>query len=125
MSTVYYFVPDMERLYKDLKGSPMYEYVYEVVGEQTLLIGKRSLGWKPLFHGNNNYKSVKQIKEFYESNSDIFAIEDEYGEQLTMEQLQEQLFNWNKDNEDARQHLSFIDVYFDGEGNEFTNSEFL
>jgi len=46
--------------------------------EEVLHIGKISCGWKPLFHANTYYNSVKQLVEFYNNNLKKLEIIDEY-----------------------------------------------
>ena len=56
-------------------------------------IGKRSGGWLPLFQSHPGIKSVKDI-EHYCTMPDV-KIYDEYGMELTWEQLKEELIYWN------------------------------
>lgn len=88
-------------------------------------IGKRSVGWYPLFEKTEYYSSVKEIKEFYESNKKHLDIIDEYSNEYSIEQLQEELFDWNKDNLEARSHSDLGHGYYlDREGYEFTRDGF-
>lgn len=88
-------------------------------------IGKRSGGWYPSFEKTEYYSSVKEIKKFYEDNRNHLEIVDEYDNRYSMEELQEELFDWNKDNNEARSHLDLgCGYYLDDEGYEFTRNEF-
>ena len=56
-------------------------------------IGKRSCGWLPLFQSHIGIKSVKDIEKFCTMLE--VRIYNEYGEELTWEQLKEELIYWN------------------------------
>jgi hypothetical protein len=51
---------------------------------------------------------------------------DEYNQELTFEELEEQLINWNKNNPAALGHDKdvFLTTYIDAEGYDFDDSEF-
>jgi hypothetical protein len=58
-------------------------------------IGKRSSGWKPLFQTHNKaYHSVKEMILFFKREEEKFMIFNEYYEELTLEDLIEELINW-------------------------------
>lgn len=60
-------------------------------------IGKRSLGWCPLFQNHDNaYKSVADMKRFIKHHQADIEIFDEYGQQFTLDQLQKELIDWGK-----------------------------
>ena len=56
-------------------------------------IGKRSLGWLPLFQSHKGIKSVKDIEAWCQLPE--VTILDEYDEEFTWEQLKEELIYWN------------------------------
>ncbi len=56
-------------------------------------IAKISAGWLPLFQAHYGLKSVKQIKEYYDSKK--FKIVDEYGNIYTWDKFKEKVLKWN------------------------------
>lgn len=91
-----------------------------------LHIGKRSVGWYPLFESSEYYSSVEEIKNFYLTNKDYLDIIDEYNRTYTLEELEDELFNWNKDNLEAKSHLDLSpNYYLDKEGYEFLRNSFF
>lgn len=88
-----------------------------------LHIGKRSAGWKPLFHKTKFYASVQEIKDFYSENWEITIIENEFGDILSMEELEDELFDWESERNKSS-HLRHIAHYKDEEGYEFSETEF-
>ena len=46
-----------------------------------LHICKISIGWRPLFESTKYYKSMQELKNFYEKNKNRISITDEYGEE--------------------------------------------
>lgn len=97
MSTNYY------AHFEDRKIMDLYftqeEYEKEIKEDSKELfsvhLGKRSMGWKPLFEAHQKaYSSVENMLIFLERYaSDIV---DEYGESLTLKNLKEELVDWNK-----------------------------
>ena len=81
-------------------------------------IGKRSVGWEPCFEKTKYYSSVEEIREFYKENKDAITIVNEYDEELTFEELEKELINWNKDRKDILLHDD-IGTYRDKEGYSF------
>lgn len=86
-------------------------------------IGKSSVGWKPIFEKTRFYSSVEEIRGFYEENKEAITITNEYREELTFEELENGLINWNKERKDV---LVANDngIYRDKEGYIFTIKEF-
>lgn len=77
--------------------SDEYELVDSPYFGYEIHIGKRSIGWKPLFQGHNKaYKSVEEMKQFITNNYDLLKIYDEYGKYFTLNELQEELIDWGK-----------------------------
>ena len=77
---------------------------YEIVDDPHLgyeiHIGKRSCGWRPLFEAHSDaYDSVSGLLDFLRKYQDKVEIYDEYNELHTIEQLKEELINWDKNQE--------------------------
>lgn len=65
------------------------EFGYEVH------LGKRSLGWKPLFQTHEYaYHSVKEMLNFLREHNNQIKIYDEYDTYMDVKQLEEELINW-------------------------------
>ena len=74
-----------------------YELVDDPYFGYEIHIGKRSIGWKPLFQSHDKaYKSVEEMKQFITNNYDLLKIYDEYGKYFTLNELQEELIDWGK-----------------------------
>lgn len=57
-------------------------------------IGKRSMGWRPLFQAHKKvYDSVSELLIFLRNHQDKIEIYNEYGEQHTIEQLKVELID--------------------------------
>lgn len=127
MSTNFYF-KKIGRLNVD-----SYVYSYELNRVDVLArihIGKRSVGWKPLFKCTEHYSSVDEIISFYNCNKNNLKIEDEYGNDLSLDDLMNGLVLWNKYDNDAKEHV-LIGVedlsgcyYKDNKGYDFTTDDF-
>lgn len=81
-----------------------FPYEYEIVDTPyfgyEIHIGKQSAGWCPLFQEHKNaYDSVAEMKEFIRSHSEDIRIFDEYCREFTLEQLEDELINWGKQQE--------------------------
>lgn len=126
MSTNYYF---NIQLGKSTLSSNLDLNCYLLGQVDTYLhIGMRSAGWVPLFHKTEFYDSVKGIKEFYLKNEELLVIEDEYGWEMSLEELEDELFSWDggpiaKGNPIDRSEVDYP-TYVDEEGNVFTELEF-
>lgn len=77
---------------------------YEIVDDPYLgyeiHIGKRSVGWKPLFEIHEKaYDSVSDLLDFLKRYQDKVKIYNEYNEIHTIEQLKEELIDWAKNQE--------------------------
>lgn len=78
-----------------------FPYEYEIVDSPyfgyEVHIGKRSCGWKPLFQNHDNaYKSVNDMKKFIEFHKQDIRIFNEYEEEFTLDQLEDELINWDE-----------------------------
>ncbi len=67
-------------------------------------IGKRSAGWKPLFEIQKEYHGVSGMKKWYEQNKEDWNIVNEYGEQLTWDNLEKELIKWSGE----KSHIEFM-----------------
>lgn len=118
MSTNYYFElkDSVKKKYQALadKGFIFYEDLH---------IGKRSYGSKPIFQKTENYSSVDEIIDFYNSNKKYINIIDEYGRIMTFEDLKNNLINWNKGIK-SNYYCEMEDAYYDNKGYLFIKTEF-
>lgn len=81
------------------------------VGYEQIHIGKRSIGWKPSFECQEGlFRSVREMKDFYEKNDDKYEILSEYGVVLSWDELKEELLDWNGERENMH------DAYKDEDG---------
>lgn len=118
----------------EIKQSILEKIHYAMQDATTIHIGKRSGGWLPIFQKTTYYSSVKEIKDFYIQNKNYLIIIDEYDMKYSLEELEAEIFDWNKDNPNAKTHLSLNrDIqygtpqhlyYKDPEGYEFSSTEF-
>lgn len=99
------------------------KWKYEV-DESPIHIGKRSMGWTPLFQACEYFESIKEMKKWYFENQDDYIIENEYKEELSWSELEDELITWkgNKSHFDEVSH--YINYYADEDGYEWTRSEF-
>lgn len=90
-------------------------------------IGKRSVGWKPLFQKTEFFSSVEEVENFHNENKGRLTIVDEYDNEFTLDGLRSALFDWNKKDIGARSHLDVVtsfEAYADKDGYEFLNADF-
>ena len=74
-----------------------YELVDDPYFGYEIHIGKRSSGWKPLLEGHRNaYKSVDEMKSFIDFHKTDIEIFDEYRKKYSLEELQEELLDWEE-----------------------------
>ena len=127
MSTNFYL--RNEKLWNDCKEFEKKYGVY--VSAPEIHIAKTSIGWKPLFQDNLLFKSVADIKQFYDkSGLEIF---DEYNTKYTWEQFEERVLKFGVDGKSHIQYnLSQDDIinYYerfkytiDSEGYEFLGGD--
>lgn len=146
MSTNYYLKPKIiNKIKKDLENSVdaenevdnlIIEDLFSKLDGDTYLlhIGKRSCGNKPTFYKNIYWSSVEEIIDFYDKNKEKVSIIDEYDTELSLDELKDNLINWNKDNKNAktpfdRDNSGFSEdwlkhYYKDKEGYIFTDYDF-
>lgn len=82
-------------------------------------IGRASFGWSTIFQAYDQFSTVKQMREFYESNKHRYEIVNEYDRVLTWEELETDLINRPK----GSSHIG-SGVYKDEEGYWWANYEF-
>ncbi|QJI52356.1 hypothetical protein [Psychrobacillus phage Perkons] len=148
MSTNYYFINKKSRELANTKNQEVNhlftEFQYSLIGlgfnkdevsdvvrntewkfeikDVEIHIGKRSIGWKPLFQSNEYYTNMIGMKQWYENNKDEWIIENEYEEELTWEELHDELLEWT--GEKTHIGLSYGNYYMDELGHEWTDHEF-
>lgn len=88
-----------------------FPYEYEIVDTPYLgyeiHIGKRSAGWAPLFQEHKNaYSSVEEMKEFIKKHQKKIRIFDEYTTEFNLEDLEEELITWGK--QQKIRHMKYI-----------------
>lgn len=104
MSTNYYMLSQskgfVEKYFPgeyELTDTPMFGY--------EIHIGKRSMGWKPLFQEHKNaYDSVEELVEFITKHSVVLY--DEYRTILTEKELKENLIDWGENQ--TKQYYKFV-----------------
>jgi len=66
-------------------------------------IGKRAEGWKPLFQTHNRaYRTVQEMVEFLHREEDKFRIYDEFGRELRIDELVDELVHWGENQRECR-----------------------
>lgn len=86
---------------------------YSYVGYEEIHIGLRSAGWKPSFERQEQFSTVRQLKEFYQNNKENYDIVDEYGKIYDWEGLENDLIKCNpegrENNHDSYKNESYKD----------------
>lgn len=106
MSTIYYFKPT-EKNRKVIAELVPYIYEDKLDDFLSLPIGQRSSGSLPVFYRTSYYKSLKELKKFYDKNSDALMIVDEYDKNLSWDELKTELIDWNKNNDEAKNPVKY------------------
>lgn len=96
-----------------------YMYLAEIEYPE-LHICKISMGWKPLFESSKYYRSVQELKDFYENNKNRINIVDEYGEIHDLDELFEFINIKYKD----KKSQTHEDAYKDKQGYEWVSHNF-
>lgn len=104
MSTNYYMLSQDKNFVKKyfpkeytLTDTPIFGY--------EIHIGKRSMGWKPLFQEHKNaYDSVEGLVDFITKHSVVLY--DEYGSLLTEKELKEDLIDWGE--KQSKKYYRFV-----------------
>lgn len=108
---------------EDTLNVELEKWMYEKQ-EESIHIGKRSHGWRPLFEACDHFESVKDMKKWYADNKDDYIIEDECGKELSWLDLENELIKWDGKNTHFRQHSGYIAYFLDKDGFEWTRGEF-
>lgn len=110
---------------EDILNIQLEKWMYEKQ-EHRIHIGKRSMGWRPLFEVCEHYESVRGMKEWYEINKDDYIIEDEYMNELSWFEFEKELISWNGRNTHfgCRPGYTYMSYFLDKDGYEWTRSEF-
>lgn len=108
MSTNYYMLSqDKKFVEKYFHGE--YQLTDTPVFGYEIHIGKRSMGWKPLFQEHKNaYKSVSELMNFIKlhTRTHVIYLYDEYGTILTEKELKENLIDWGE--KQTKQYYKFV-----------------
>lgn len=93
MSTNYYMMTtDKELVHRYFPDE--YKIVEDPYLGYEIHIGKRSVGWRPLFEAHENaYKSVSEMMTFIMEHPEVHLF-DEYGDSLSITQLKDELVDW-------------------------------
>lgn len=104
MSTNYYMLSqDKKFVEKYFHGE--YQLTDTPVFGYEIHIGKRSMGWKPLFQEHKNaYGSVEGLVDFITKHSVVLY--DEYGTILTEKELKENLIDWEE--KQSKKYYRFV-----------------
>lgn len=99
MSTNYYMIITDKNLVEKYFPDE-YRIVDKPYWGYEIHIGKRSYGWCPIFERHNKaYRSVKEMIEFLSRYHDVIGIYDEYGTEISIKELQEELIDWKEHQE--------------------------
>lgn len=100
MSTNYYMLTQNKKL-ADTYFPEEYElYRGGDVFKAEIHIGKRSVGWMPLFREHKHaYDSVEKLRDFLREYADDIEIIDEYHNIFTAEELDKELIYWKEQQE--------------------------
>lgn len=113
MGTNYYAFTKNKELVKKHFMKNEWERDCELVDEPDLgyeiHLGKRSMGWKPLFQEHKNaYTSVNGMLNFFKEHGEDFKFFNEYSEEKTLDQIKEELVDWANIPEDRIQHCKKV-----------------
>lgn len=70
-----------------------YELMDDPIWAWKIHIAKTSMGWLPLFQSHECFKSIKQLKELYDTGE--FKIFNEYGDEYNWSQFDERVLKFN------------------------------
>ena len=89
-----------------------------------LHIGKTSMGWKPLFEMQAEYRGITGMREWYKKNRAEWRIINEYDVELTWEELEERLIKYSHLNPTAKSNTIIGRSYRLEDGYEWSDSPF-
>ena len=93
-------------------------------------IGKRSAGWKPVFQAQEYFKTIEELKQFYDNNQEKLNIKSEYDQIMTWEELDKELIQWSPEglssvDEANKNDYNYNNQYYkDKIGYEWIDSDF-
>lgn len=133
MSTNYYFkIKNSDKIKNEVRELLKEKKLDFILGDKILNdegwifndeihIGKKSVGWRPLFEKTEYYSNVNELIKFYKQNKDKLIIIDEYLQELSLEELALLMFV-----KDGKPHEceGYFKTYFDDEGYQFATGEF-
>jgi len=93
MGTNYYFKDSREKEIEDYVNENAF-FLKDFVLPR-LHIGKRSYGWAPSFEKTEFYSTIKELEDFYIKNKDSLIIIDEDENELSWNDLKNELIDWN------------------------------
>ena len=109
---------------EDTLSIELEKWMYEKQ-EERIHIGKRSMGWIPLFEANyDHFDSMKKMKDWYSKNQNNYTIENEYEKELTWNELEEELISWQGEKTHIGLSGHYSGYYNDEDGYEWTRGEF-
>lgn len=92
--------------YLRLKDLPIDERLKQFIECNEIHIAKTSYGWKPLFERQlGRFSTIKELKQYYEDNSDMLEIIDEYDKAYTWDEFDKRVLQHG--NEDSYSHLEY------------------
>jgi len=136
MSTNYYFeIKNSEEVMSKIQEISKFisqESIEKIEHELKFIhIGKRSAGWKPIFQVQEYFKTVEELKQFYNKHVEVLIIKSEYNEIMTWDELEEELLKWTSDGKSSVQeaiknNYNYNNQYYIDEfGYEWLDGEFL
>jgi len=136
MSTNYYFeVKNSEEVINKIQEISKFisqESIEKIEHELKFIhIGKRSAGWKPIFQAQEYFKTIEELKQFYNKHVEELIIKSEYNEIMTWNELEEELFKWSSEDgkssvkEAIKNNYNYNNQYYIDEfGYEWLDGEF-
>jgi len=124
MGTNYYFKDSREKEIEDYVNENAF-FLKDFVLPR-LHIGKRSYGWAPSFEKTEFYSTIKELEDFYIKNKDSLIIIDEDENELSWNDLKNELIDWNRGDNISippRRNTTRFN-YIDDQGYDWCSSEF-
>ena len=88
-----FYLATTDKEARDKYFSYDYELMDNPVWAWRIHISKTSCGWLPLFQAHECFKSIKQLKELYDTGKFFFV--DEYGDTYNWEEFNERVLKFN------------------------------
>jgi len=124
MSTNYYFKDSREKEIEDYVNENAF-FLKDFILPR-LHIGKRACGWLPSFEKTEFYSNIKELEDFYIKNQDSLIIVDENENELSWDDLKNELINWNGGDNISMKECNSSNRfnYIDDQGYDWCSSEF-